>query len=290
MSVPHVHWVLESPLVKGASMRLVLVSLAERADIDGVCWPSVTDTARRAGLTVRQAKRLLHNLEHADRQIVSIGGGKGPRDTKTYIVVAGRDAETVEKLRENLEKAASAKGDTGDTHRPDTASEPRVTSETKKGDIQGAARVTSRAAKGDTGDTRTISEPSATTIIKPQSREDADKEILNEVFAGADAGEYDLDFILQKIGFKPSTWAKLDGKNRVSFLLNGCGCDLSFRSYLAKNKVFLKDLLPIADQLFRKNGSIRNPAGWLRRQLQKRGIIAASAARDVVYKSDLPSV
>jgi hypothetical protein len=252
--VAYVQWVLDSCLVRGASARLVLVALADRADEAGVCWPGVADVARRAGLAERQTKRLLRELEAAG-QLITIGGGRGPRDTVTYIIVGGRSEETIRELSGKLQRRSrrkgvvqGRKGDTGDTH---------------KGDIQGK--------KGDTGDTRTISEPSEITINRTISAE------ANLPTRGvADAAGYDLNRILRKLKIQRAEWSKADGPMRRTLILAGCGCDGSFRQFLSKSNIDLRVLLELADEYCRRDGAIRNPGGWFRQQLRKRGVLAAT--------------
>jgi hypothetical protein len=50
------------PEIKGGE-RLVLLSLADRANDHGKCWPSIRDIATRTQVSERQVKRLLRSLE-----------------------------------------------------------------------------------------------------------------------------------------------------------------------------------------------------------------------------------
>lgn len=49
----------------GPNAKLVLISLADRADKDGHCWPSLADTHRRTGISRRHIQRCLNDLELA---------------------------------------------------------------------------------------------------------------------------------------------------------------------------------------------------------------------------------
>lgn len=253
MSVAYVGWVLESCPVRGASARLTLVALAERADDDGVCWPGVRDVARRVFGTSeseRQARRLLRTLEAAG-ELRTIGGG-GRQNTATYIIVGGRSEETIRELSGKLQRRSRRKGDIrgakGDAHAP------------HKGDIQGR--------EGDTDAPRTIREPSETTINRTVSAGASLPETSIAVAAG-----YDLNRILRKFRISPTEWSKANGAMRRTLILDGCGCDGSFRQHLSKLDVDLRVVLEVADEYCRRGGAIRNPGGWIRVQLQKRGVL-----------------
>lgn len=46
-----------------SGLRMVALVIADHVDDDGLCWPSVTRVARRAGLSQRQARKYLTQLE-----------------------------------------------------------------------------------------------------------------------------------------------------------------------------------------------------------------------------------
>lgn len=92
MAVTFIGYVLErSPAERSA--RLVLLSLADRANDDGICWPAVGDTARRANISHRAAERALAKLIDAD-ELIRVRPGGGRRRTTLMLLRAGRtDAE-----------------------------------------------------------------------------------------------------------------------------------------------------------------------------------------------------
>ena len=60
--------------------RLVAIALADRVNGDGNCWPSLADVARRTGMSERQVRRHIRQLE-ADGALTNLGqrpGRQGP--------------------------------------------------------------------------------------------------------------------------------------------------------------------------------------------------------------------
>jgi len=53
-------WEIQS--IKGTE-KLVLLSLADNANDNGICWPSLNTIARKCGVTRRQAIRIINDLE-----------------------------------------------------------------------------------------------------------------------------------------------------------------------------------------------------------------------------------
>jgi len=78
MSIAWLNYVLDdSPATGGA--RLVHLVLADRANDDGRCFPSLADVARRARLSVAQARRQTRRLIALGQlQILKPGGGVRP--------------------------------------------------------------------------------------------------------------------------------------------------------------------------------------------------------------------
>jgi len=70
------------PGIKGGKL-LVLLSLCDRADQSGVCWPSIKDIAKRARLQARHVTRLLGELERKD-QLIRKDLQKGKNGVNTY--------------------------------------------------------------------------------------------------------------------------------------------------------------------------------------------------------------
>lgn len=77
--------------------RLVLLSLADRADEDGIAWPGIRNIAKRANIQDRQAQRALRALERAGELFTILNSSK--YDTNHYFVTVGlTDAEIVKTL------------------------------------------------------------------------------------------------------------------------------------------------------------------------------------------------
>lgn len=60
--------------------RLVALALADRVNSDGHCWPALADIARRCGMSERQVRRHIRQLED-DNTITNLGqrpGKAGP--------------------------------------------------------------------------------------------------------------------------------------------------------------------------------------------------------------------
>lgn len=108
------------PNIKGGK-RLVLLSLCDRANEGGVCFPSVNDICRRCCLSERQVQRHLKELEAKD-QLISRKLQKGRNGVNVYTL---------------------------------TFSPLWVTSTTKKGDDQVTQGVTSMTPKPSKNQQRT---------------------------------------------------------------------------------------------------------------------------------------
>lgn len=164
---------------QSGSGLLVLLSMADRADDDGYCWPGMEDIAARARVDKRQAQRIVKAVEEAGELYVERSRGRGR--TSQYIVATGQQVDqiantlvrrfemdatlAVKEAAEMLRRQAEIKGD---------IQGQKVTyippfDESEKGDIQGLKgdiqreKVTSSARKGDIPTTPTIIEPSLET-------------------------------------------------------------------------------------------------------------------------------
>ena len=93
MSYQAVSAVLLAKEPKGIS-RLVLVVLAECANKNAVCWPSMATIAERSGISVRHAKRVVHALEKSGH--VSIERGNGVSHPNKYRLLNSDTGVTVQ--------------------------------------------------------------------------------------------------------------------------------------------------------------------------------------------------
>jgi hypothetical protein len=118
---------------------LVLLALADYANEDGVCWPSMRALAAKARITERGAQRIMRRLT-ADKviEVLDPGGGRG--HTAKYRI----------------------KGDPRNTECGNT-----VSTNTDCGDTK---RVTVEARKGDPRDSAIRKEPSGTVIYPSGGR------------------------------------------------------------------------------------------------------------------------
>ncbi len=85
MSNALTNWVFEHSRAEGKD-RLVLLSIADRADKTGVAWPGIPDIARRARISERSAQRAVKTLQKLGELRVERGGG---RKSSRYWVLSG---------------------------------------------------------------------------------------------------------------------------------------------------------------------------------------------------------
>ena len=132
-------WVWDNATVEGTAL-LMLLAIADHANDDGVCWPSIGTLASKARVGERQAQRLVAALEESGA--IEIERGVGRRHTSIYRIK-------------------------GVTHVTNSAKE-KVSHVSpisqRKGDIQ-REKVTSSALKGDIAMSPEPLEPSLTTTI-----------------------------------------------------------------------------------------------------------------------------
>lgn len=62
---------------KGSTLRFVLIALADNANDEGECWPSICTIARKTGLCERAVRQALRQLEADGWLVTKIGGGRG---------------------------------------------------------------------------------------------------------------------------------------------------------------------------------------------------------------------
>jgi len=89
------------PKIKGGKL-LVLLSLCDRADQSGVCWPSINDISRRARLQARHVTRLLGELERKD-QLIKKDLQKGRNGVNRYTLTFAPDWVTQKTGRDDLQ-------------------------------------------------------------------------------------------------------------------------------------------------------------------------------------------
>ncbi|KAA3644804.1 MAG: hypothetical protein DWQ07_15475 [Chloroflexi bacterium] len=73
------------------SARLVMLSLADRADDDGYCWPSLADIARRCLIDYRTAQYCVRLAEKAAELFVRERSGR----TSQFLVLPGMSTEAI---------------------------------------------------------------------------------------------------------------------------------------------------------------------------------------------------
>lgn len=152
-----------SQAITPPTRKLILLSLADFANDDGICFPSHRTTARRCGISVRQAREHVAALTTIGelRKLRAGGGlkrddGSGRRAgwANTYLIRASRsDAE--------LDAAAQRWTQT----RKPTATLERANPEAGRTEPGGVARVTWRSGtpNPEAGPQQTTSEPPAAT-------------------------------------------------------------------------------------------------------------------------------
>jgi DnaD/phage-associated family protein len=91
MSVKIMSKVWEESRQTGTAL-LMLLAIADHANDDGVCWPSVARLAQRARVQERQAKNLISQLEAAGE--LSVQRGQGRTNTSIYVVKIATDDYT----------------------------------------------------------------------------------------------------------------------------------------------------------------------------------------------------
>lgn len=140
---------------------LLLLAIADHADDDGVCWPSLDRLAEKTRVKKRQAIRNVQALEAAGELFIESGGGRHIKNR--YFVTVGLGSEEIQRVLITRFKMA-----------PDSA---RQTAETIVKHQNGVIRdtvynegetvssvvktVSSKAQNGVIDDTRTVIEPSS---------------------------------------------------------------------------------------------------------------------------------
>ncbi len=123
MSVKIIDWVWSNSRETGTHL-LMLLAIADHANDDGICWPSIARLAQRARVKERQAQYIIKQLEESGA--IEIRRGVGRNNTSVYIVKGATNCTI-----SDIEKVQYiARADTG------------------KGAVQRAEKVQSSAEKG----------------------------------------------------------------------------------------------------------------------------------------------
>ncbi len=81
MSIKLMTAVWEDPTIENATERLLLLALADHANDDGVCWPTIDQLAKRACISPGQTTRLIAKLVADGRIKADRRGGRGRAST-----------------------------------------------------------------------------------------------------------------------------------------------------------------------------------------------------------------
>lgn len=143
MSIKTMNYVWDNSSQTGSAL-LMLIAIADHANDDGVCWPSIARLAKRARVSQRQAQYIVKKLEESGELEVRRGQGRG--NTSLYIVKGAADCTI-----NDAEKV-----------------QPIAPNEPVKGAIQ-REKVQSSALKGATHCTQNHKEPPIETRERPLS-------------------------------------------------------------------------------------------------------------------------
>ncbi len=98
--------------IHNGTALLLLLAIADHANDDGLCWPSVATLAAKARVQERQAQNLIAQLEASGELVVRRGHGR--RNTSIYVVAIGekgaiqREIDRAEKVQSSVEKVQSS--------------------------------------------------------------------------------------------------------------------------------------------------------------------------------------
>lgn len=125
--------------------RLCLLTLADRSDDDGICFPGLSDIAKRAHLGKRQAQRCIQNLV-ASGELIILVPGRGVGHPNRYLVAVGC-AEA--KIRAIIEREKASSATSFNDSRNTSSATPFGDS---KGDISDTQKATFSTSKGVASD------------------------------------------------------------------------------------------------------------------------------------------
>jgi Helix-turn-helix domain len=183
--------VWDSSSAKGGA-RLVLLALADHANDEGYCHPSLARLAKKSALTERNVQFILRDLEARGELVVFRGAGRGR--VSVYWVLP---PDTVERL--------TGEGKTTKNFHPFVALEEKVkaTTERVKTDAQKVKSATEKVKPTSPRTTKNRQEPSRTTTPEDEARTRENQSQLLETersgFAGADAPDPGLETVVSDV-------------------------------------------------------------------------------------------
>ena len=129
---------------KDGNDLLVLLAIADFADDEGYCWPSMASIAKKARMTERGARKIARRLEEAGHLSCDVGGGRGGSNRYRVHVI-------------------NPEHETGNTVPP----------ERQTGNVKPETRntVTETRNGGSAEPSRTIKEPSVVKITRDEVRD-----------------------------------------------------------------------------------------------------------------------
>lgn len=106
MSLRALSWAMNDAPVETATEKLVLLALADDADDDGFCWPSVRRLGDKALLSTGGVRRALERLEAAGLVRSRRPQVPAPGRSSRYVVGLGRPVEDLEALLDDRTSTA----------------------------------------------------------------------------------------------------------------------------------------------------------------------------------------